>query len=222
MPISKAEFKTAFREVVSLEFSHIPQDENSINYIFSERFNKRMQKLIKSQKKIYWNFVNTAAKRAAVIFVAIITIFTAAFSVKAIREPILKFIKQVYETFTYYSYEGDTAQTITKEYVVTQLPEGFEQTNKIKNDDIVFVEYTNQIGDIVEFKQMTTEYSIGYFMDNEYSDITTEFIDGINVEFKEWYDVKIAIWTKEGYVFTIESYGNISFDTIKQMISSIK
>lgn len=222
MPISKAEFKSAFREVVSLEFSHIPQDENSIDYIFSERFNKRMQKLIKSQKKLYWNFVNTAAKRAAVIFVAIITIFTVAFSVKAIREPILKFIEQVYETFTYYSYEGDTTETITKEYVITQLPEGFEQTNKIKNDDIIFTEYTNQIGDIVEFKQMTTEYSIGYFVDNENGDMQTKMVNGIEVEFKEWNDVKIAIWTKEGYVFAIDSYGNISFDTIKQIISSIK
>lgn len=162
MPISKAEFKSAFREVVSLEFSHIPQDENSINYIFSEQFNKRMQKLIKSQKKLYWNFVNTAAKRAAVIFVAIITIFTAAFSVKAIREPILKFIEQVYETFIHYSYDGETTDTITKEYVITQLPEGFKQTNKIKNDDFILTEYTNQMGDVIEFKQMTTEYSIGY------------------------------------------------------------
>ena len=72
-----------------------------------------MQKLIKSQKKLYWNIVNTAAKRAAVIFVAIITIFTAAFSVKAIREPILKFIKQIYESFTFCSFEGDTTEIIT-------------------------------------------------------------------------------------------------------------
>ena len=53
MAITKAEFKQAFREVVSLEFSHIPTDENSIQYTFSEKFNKRMEKLIKSQKKVY-------------------------------------------------------------------------------------------------------------------------------------------------------------------------
>ena len=38
MAISKAEFKQAFREVASLEFSHIPQDEKSINYNFSDKF----------------------------------------------------------------------------------------------------------------------------------------------------------------------------------------
>lgn len=222
MPISKAEFKSAFREVVSLEFSHIPQDENSINYIFSERFNKRMQKLIKSQKKLYWNFVNTAAKRAAVIFVAIITIFTAAFSVKAIREPILKFIKQIYENFAYYSYEGDTIEIITKEYIITQLPDGFKQTNILQNENTIITTYENSVGDIIEFKQMTTEYSMGYFVDNQNGDIQTDFVDAVKVEFKEWYDVKTAIWTKDGYVFAIDSYGNISFDTIKRMISSIE
>lgn len=222
MPISKAEFKSAFREVVSLEFSHIPQDENSINYIFSERFNKRMQKLIKSQKKLYWNFVNTAAKRAAVIFVAIITIFTAAFSVKAIREPILKFIKQIYESFTYYSFEGDTTEIITKEYAITQLPEGFEQTNKIQNDDFILTEYTNQTEDVIEFKQMTTEYSIGYFVDNESDKMYIEMVDGIEVQFKERYGTKNSIWIKDGYIFAVDCYGDIDFDIIKQIISSIE
>lgn len=222
MPISKAEFKSAFREVVSLEFSHIPQDENSIDYIFSERFNKRMQKLIKSQKKLYWNFVNTAAKRAAVIFVAIITIFTAAFSVKAIREPILKFIKQIYETFAYYSYEGDTTETITKEYVITQLPQGFEQTDKIQSEASIITIYENAQGNTIEFAQTATKQHSGYFFDNEKGTIYTEIINGSNIEFHETYDTRQALWLKEGYVLEITCYGDINVDIIKQIILSIE
>lgn len=157
MAISKSEFKNAFRAVVSAEFSHIPEDESSIDYTFSERFNKRMAKLIKSQRKSYWVLINTAAKRAAVIFVAIITLFTAAFSVKAIREPVLRFIKEVYETFTRYTYEGDMADKITKEYVLTYIPDGFEQTSKIENENSIITTYKNSFGETIMFTQQITK-----------------------------------------------------------------
>lgn len=75
MSMSREEFKAAFREVVSSEFAQIPTDEDSIDFTFSEKFMKRMDKLIKSQRKPYWNFISTVSRRAAVIIVAIIQIF---------------------------------------------------------------------------------------------------------------------------------------------------
>ena len=38
MTISKAEFKEAFREVISSEFSHIPKNENEIDFVFIFRY----------------------------------------------------------------------------------------------------------------------------------------------------------------------------------------
>ena len=221
MSMSRSDFKHAFREVVSSEFAQIPSDENSIDFTFSDRFNRRMDKLIKAQKKFYWNLISTASKRVAVILVMMFTLFTAAFSVKAIREPLIKFIKQVYDSFTLFSFDGDTTDKIDKEYTVI-LPDSFEQTNKIQNDALIATEYTNSDGDIIEFKQMTTEYSIGYFVDNENGDIKTEIINDIEVEIKERYDTKSAIWVKDGYVFEIDCYGNIDWNTIKQIIESFK
>ena len=74
MAMSKTDFKKAFREVVSSEFAHIPTDEDSIDFIFSEHFEKRMKKLIRSQKKMYYNFVNTVFKRVAIICVVLLSI----------------------------------------------------------------------------------------------------------------------------------------------------
>ena len=221
MAMSKTDFKNAFREAVSSEFAHIPTDENSIDFTFSERFNKRMARLIKSQKKVYYNFINTAYKRVAIICIVLLTMLTTACSVKAIREPIVNFIKQVYESFTHYSYDGDTTEKITKEYTII-LPDDFEKTNETKNKSLISVEYTNSLGDIIEFSQMTTEYSTGYFVDNENGDIKTETFKGIEIQFKERYETKSAIWTQNGYVFVIDCYGNISYDTIKQMIDSLE
>jgi hypothetical protein len=54
------------------DYGTIPTDESSIDFTFSEKFIKRMNKLIRAQRKSYYKFINTAAKRAAVIFAAII------------------------------------------------------------------------------------------------------------------------------------------------------
>ena len=143
--MSREEFKAAFREVVSSEFAHIPTDESSIDFTFSEKFMKRMDKLIKSQRKPYWNFISTVSRRAAVIIVAIITLVTAAFSVKAIREPIIKFIKQVYESFTHYSFDGDTVEIITKEYTITQMLDGYEQFDKLTSENTIATTYKNKL-----------------------------------------------------------------------------
>lgn len=222
MPISKAEFKKAFREVVSSEFSHIPKNENEIEYEFSERFNKRMTKLINSQKKSYYRLINTAAKRVAVIFILVLTMFTAAFSVKAIREPIIEFVKHVYETFIHYSVEGDTDDKIEIEYSLKFVPDGFEQTNIVQDDYTVSTIYENVSGDSIVFTQMTPKTHSGHFVDNETGNIYSETVDGIEVEFKEWYQNKTVLWTSNGYVFSIECIGDISLDEIKQMICSIE
>ena len=221
MPISKAQFKEAFREVVSSEFSHIPKNENEIEFVFSERFNKRMTKLINSQKKAYYHLINTAAKRVAIIFILILTMFTTAFSVKAIREPIIEFVKQIYETFVHYSVEGDTIDKITKEYSLTHVPEGFNQIDIVRSDNFIITTYESISGNVIEFTQTTTESHVGHFIDNEDGYIHSEIIDGIQIEFKEWNDIKNAVWIEYGYVFTIDCFGNVSFDEIKQMIVSV-
>lgn len=222
MAITKAEFKKAFREVVSLEFSHIPTDENSIEYTFSQKFIKRMEKLIKSQKKVYWHFVNTASKRVAIVLLAIVTMFSAAFGVKAIREPIVNFIKQVYETFTHYSFEGDTANVIAKEYSITQIPDGFEQTNKLKNDNTIFTTYQNSSGETIEFTQKITESHSGLYGDNENTAISKVRVNSLEIELREWNDIKHALWTYDGYYFMIYSSGSIEVNTIIEIIESIK
>lgn len=222
MPISKSEFKEIFREVISSEFLHIPKNEDEIDFEFSERFNKRMAKLINSQKKAYYHLINTAAKRVAIIIVLILTMFTAAFSVKAIREPIIKFVKQIYETFIHYSVEGETEDTITKEYSLKFVPDGFEQINSVRDEYTVSIVYKNASEDSIIFTQMTTKNHLGHFVDNETGKIYSEIVDGINVEFKEWNNSKNSVWIEYGYVFTIDCYGEISFDEIKQMIASLE
>lgn len=103
MSMTKAEFKKAFREAASYEFRGVPRDDSQIQYKFSAEFEQKIAKLIQKEKSFFWHFVNTASKRAAVIILVFVILFTTACSVKAIREPIVRFLIEVYETFNSYT-----------------------------------------------------------------------------------------------------------------------
>ena len=100
--------------------------------------------------------------------------------------------------------------------------DGYEQIDKLTSDNTIATTYKNELGDTIIFTQMTTEYSIGYLVDNESGEQYTETVDGIEIDFKEWYETKTAIWANDGYVFSIDCIGNISFEDIKQIIRTIK
>lgn len=218
--MSREEFKAAFREVVSSEFAHIPTDESSIDFTFSEKFIKRMDKLIRAQRKSYYKFINTAAKRAAVIFAAIITLFTASLSVKAIREPVVKFIKQVYETFIHYTFEGEIQPKIKKEFFIKTLPDGFIQHDKIESDLAITTIYVND-NNTIKFTQQSTN-NANHFFDNESGTLTKVTISGINVDIYESENIKHAVWTDEGYFFKLTCIGEINIDSVTMMIESIQ
>ena len=218
--MSREEFKAAFREVVSSEFAQIPTDEDSIDFTFSEKFIKRMDKLIRAQKKSYYKFINTAGKRVAVIFAAIITLFTASLSVKAIREPVVRFIKQVYETFIHYTFEGDIQPKIKKEFFIKTLPDGFIQHDKIESDLAITTIYVND-NNTIKFTQQSTN-NANHFFDNESGTLTKVTISGINVDIYESENIKHAVWTDEGYFFKLTCIGEINIDSVTMMIESIQ
>lgn len=220
LSMSREEFKAAFREVISSEFAQIPTDEDSIDFTFSEKFIKRMDKLIRAQKKSYYKFINTAGKRVAVIFAAIITLFTASLSVKAIREPVVRFIKQVYETFIHYTFEGDIQPKIKKEFFIKTLPDGFIQHDKIESDLAITTIYVND-NNTIKFTQQSTN-NANHFFDNESGTLTKVTISGINVDIYESENIKHAVWTDEGYFFKLTCIGEINIDSVTMMIESIQ
>lgn len=221
MAISSNEFNKAFREVISTEFSHISTDESSIDFIFSKKFEQKMKKLIAKQKKTYWQFVNTAMKRVAVASMAFIIIFTMTFSVKAIREPIVDFFIEVYETFTRYLFAGDTTDTITYEYKITNLPEGFTQTTTVKDDNLIMTVYENSNGDSIELSQSTTQ-DAQFTLDTEIGDVDTKIIAGNHVDIYTIDNLTQAMWVEDEYFFILTYVGESDLNTMQLIIESIE
>ena len=221
MAMTREEFRKAFRQVVSEEFSDIPKDEASIPITFSRRFEKRMEKLIRNERKPYWFLINTASKRAAIIIAVFLMLFTASFGIKAIRDPIVKFIKEIYNTFIAYSVEGDVAEKIEKRYYLNYLPEGFELTDEFIDENSVCVKYINSFGEVIRFTQSMTE-GTNFSLDNENGAVTSETVSGIEINFYNDGENRIAFWSHDRYFFDISTNSNMDNETLKKLVLSVE
>lgn len=220
MAITKFELKNAFREAISCEFSSIPSDDELIDHTFSQEFEYKMQKLIKKERSLSWHLMNTFSKRVAVLAVIFTVLFTTACSFESIKEPVLRFLTKIYETFTEYTFEGRESSIILEEYFLTP-PEGFHQVDYFKDDAGITITYENASSDKILFYQtITSETDIS--MDSEYAD--TEIVDifGQEVHLYLRENISVAFWIKDTYVLKIVCHGNFDKQGIINMVQNVE
>lgn len=220
MAISKAEFKNAFREVMAREYEEIPEEENSIAYCFSERFEKRMEKLIRSQKKSYWCYVNTAGKRVAVVALICLMLFTTACGIKPVREAVAGFIRNIYERFSVVFVESAVKDSISYVYRIERLPEGYEEVDSFQNLHMNVTTYEDKAGNVISFVQSIRHN--GFYVDTEGVETYAVTVDEKDVLVYEDRDYTIAIWVQDGYFMHLECFGQVDIETIELIIGSIR
>ena len=122
-----------------------PTEEELAGITFSPAFEEKMQKLLRRQKYGYFVLFGTAGRRVASIVVALLLGMTVAtFSVKALREPVVRFITEVFETFTSILFVDDESpasdvemETVTPAYI----PEGYTVESEITTDSVYKIVY---------------------------------------------------------------------------------
>lgn len=220
MAAAKSEFLNALSNVVSEQFAVIPR-EDEIKDMISVRFDRRMKKLVKQQKRFYWVFINTTAKRAAVLLLIILLLLISGLSVSAIRDPALRVIKEIYDTYIKYSFTEETVDSIKKEYAVHFIPEGFYQTNR-QTDTTSFVmwEFSNEKNEVFTFAQRVLK-GADLFVDNEGVTSETVKIGPITGDYYEKKGSKVLIWTTDDYVFVLSTLADINKETMIKIAESV-
>ena len=220
MSVTKAEFKQIFTAAVAQEFCHIP-GENAIVHTFSETFLRRKEKLIKNTRKTTWYWVNTAAKRAAVIVLLMAMLFSVAMSVEAIRTPVVTFFTELYEKYILLVFEGDGHKEIEKEYGFTQLPEGYEIVDVARAPAIVITTLQDAQDNLLVLEQSIAEGD-GPTVDNEQGVVTQVSIGETPVLVYEAAGTKGLLWTRDGYFFSLFSFGDMQINNLLTLVETIK
>lgn len=211
----------ALREVVSREFADIPQQENKIDYAFSDDFMRRMDKLTKAEKSRFWRMTNTIPKRVAAVFVAIMLIALTACSIPTVRAAVVDFIKETYDNCIRL-FTGETgSKKISAHYVLTDLPDGFEEISTTETGTRNIVSYQNANGDqIILTQSITEDYAI--FLDNENGDLSEINLSDMKVSVYESDDCMVAIWLQDQYAFHLTIYGDYDMDFIIKQVGAVK
>lgn len=104
-------FSKALDEVVGIRLDNYVETL-AINeqHVFSEKYNRKIEKLIKRREKSYFNLICTASRRAVCIIAAIIVFSVSALSVKAVRQAIYNFIMKHFSDHTEISVNSEVRE----------------------------------------------------------------------------------------------------------------
>lgn len=175
---------------------------------FSANFEKRMRKLIKRQKRFYYNWTDTAGKRAAAIIMAILASMTVTtVSVGAVRDKVVELVITAHEKFSEIVFNNEDMNTgaAFERLEPAYIPQGYQavQSEFIENVSNIVI-YEDGSGGSIMYDQYCSDAG-ALTVDNEnteYREITVNRLDGIIFEKHGHTNL---IFGNENYVFSISA-----------------
>ena len=207
----------------------LPTNEE-LSYIkIPDILDAKIQKLIEREKKFYFYWFNTFGKRVAAIILAIlISLTTVTFSVKALREPFIRFIVEIYEKFSNVIFVNDKSESdiilVTEELILekiqpTYIPEEYELESEY-NDEVIHKEiYINsdKSKTIMYMQRINDESIVQANTENVvYENILINNYSAIYYSNK---GTNTIVVSGERYIFTIE--GTIEKEELLKIAESI-
>ncbi len=218
--MTREEFCAAFEEAVSREFDFI---DDMPDHEFSPKFEKKMNRLIKSFKKRGRPPLKTFHKAALIAAASFVIIITTMTQVKAMREPIINFISTTHENFTLIRFDSNNiADSITCEYQLTNIPDGFILTNYQKSSDSIYTQYKNDAGDTIRLVQNIITPDSKIHLDNERGETKNLTISDVKVLLYTSDFSIMAFWTQDNHNIKLSCIGNFTEEAVVDIIESIK
>jgi hypothetical protein len=216
--------KNAFIDAEKLRLAALPSD-TEIGWIPSSYFKRKMSSLIKVQRRSYWKYFNTAGKRAAVIMIALAVLFGSAMSVQAIREPVIKFIVEVYDKFTEIFYHGDdpglnVPETIEIEYTLSKVPEGYRLAESTRQTFALNTMWSNESGEDIHLSQNTV-VNTGIVIDTENIPYQNIVVGDYEAIYYVKNNCQTLIWNNDEYAFILICPLSISYEITLSMAEGL-
>ena len=195
---------------------------NSISddgYEYSEKYNRKIQKIIKTKRKPYCTFMSNALKYEVCAAASIIVFTASVITVSAFREPIYDFIVNIFsDNLKVTASNVENAPTeIIEHYEIGNLPEGFELVFQTSERQLASTSYSNNT-DYIYFGQYAKEFYKDIDFDNVEFYIDEKNQEYLISEFKE--GELCVIWDNGDYILHINS--NLSREEILEICKSVR
>lgn len=215
--------REAFDIYVREQNALLPSDEELVGIAFSDEFETRMEKLIRRQKYGYYVLFGTVARRVATVVIALILSMTVVtFSVEALREPVVRFFTEVFETFTRVIFMDDISGTVEMEMekkAPSYIPEGYVVESEVDAGVSYRITYVSTEMDERIFYRQQPNLRHSVLVDTEnidYRDITVGHLVGIVYQNK---GTNTIVFADEEYTYSV--FGTIEQEELLKIAESI-
>ena len=189
------------------------EDELAQQQVLSDRFLRRMEKLIqkarKKQNKIDRQLFasdsksKTTTRKRLLVAVIIVAILASAISVYANREAVASFIIEVFEKFTSIRFPQTTEPSgeIT-DHLPALIPAGYTLSEKITTSSLVQIVYTDEAGtELIFMKAPKSGAQFG--LDTEGADVEQLTVNGYPGYYYTKNSLGSLIWADNYYAYSI-------------------
>jgi len=217
-----SKLKQALEIYIDYKISRLPSlEELQDIHKFSPEFERKMDRLIRRNKKPYYKMINSIGKRVAVFIVTLlIAVSVTIISVDALRKNVFDFLVNIYEDFISIFYdktpEDNTENKIDEFFVPQYIPEGYEIiSNEVQHGAVLKI-YSNTKNRFI-FSQFVLSINLNIDIENrEYEKVDINGNIGIFYTEK---GINHIVWDDSKYCFEIK--GSISKDEIIKIAKSL-
>ena len=214
-------FKTVLKQTVNQDFILIPNSEQEIDYVFSDHFLVKMNRMLRAQKRPIWNLGQSIPKKIAIVFVVILCLFITACGIPEVREAVTRFVIELKDGGLQFDIEGELPDVIEKELELNIVPDGFVQIDKIVTRSSRITTYENPEGGRIMFSQCAPRY-YGGAMDTDHLNVYSLEINDIEVIIGAMDNYVCASWIQESYVIILDYKGEITIEDFIELIQSVQ
>lgn len=214
-------------EARDLWLSTLPSDADIPEHIFSRRFERKMKRLIREQKRSPQanRMIRGLRRVAAIILVIGILSFSGLMTVEAYREKVIEVITLVFHDLTNYRFiseESGSEQHVDLPDITFQyIPDGMEKVEDTARERFRYILYEAQDGNFFELTQTVIIDNSDYekILDTEDA-ITEEFYIGDSEAVLNTKNgVTTIFWTKDHILYSL--YGTIDPTELKAVAKKI-
>ncbi len=215
MTSAEAFLASSLGEAMDREFDAYLSEAAVEPHSFSRRFERRLDRLLRTGRPaVPVRRVLIAAAAAVLALVAL------ACASPNLRRTLAGFWIKAFKDHDEYIFSDVTKKSIEEVYALSPVPEGFEETRFVRDIYGCFTDYYDEEENSILLRQLAAKHS-SETADNELGEAFEETVGGMTVYLRisEYY--MSAVWTQDGYYFSLSSTPNFSMEQFKDLILSV-
>lgn len=214
--------RDALLRAEAIKLEGIPS-EDELNHRFSRKFQNKMKKLIKEQrrtssrKKAY----SKISKAAAIVLIIAGVGLGMTLGVDAYRERLVNFIVEIYHDLTLLRRDGDTDLGMDGTAFVEPdgIPERFTLYERDSSDLSLDIFYITEKNEALSYHQTSNQVTSTTMLDTEDADIYYIEMAGEDIMVVEKGNHMMYFWENESFSYLISGY--VTREEIDKMAESI-